>query len=142
MQIRKNRSRWRKRTHVILTLVLILFVFSILGWVTRPLETETLKVSFTVGRSIGFNVDTDELNFGKVTPGGSATRNIIIENEYENPVKVRIFISKNIANFVFARNNYVVSPKATTKIPITLKVPGDMDFGNYTGKIRFESRKA
>lgn len=141
MPARKNSHKARRRFYALIIISLILFSFSIWGWVNKPIKTEIIDVKFIIGESIGFSINQTELNFGKVTPGGSATRKIIVENDYDAPIRIEILVSNNIANFIFSEKDYVVPAKNTTKIPITLVVPEHIDYGNYSGKIKIESYK-
>ena len=131
----------RRNNYILLVIILILVVFSIWLWISRPLKVETLDVRFIVDKNIGIDLNSSELNFGKLTRGGSSVRNVIAENTYEYPIKVKIFVSRNIADYVFSDSEIVILPGEKTKIPISLKLPKDISFGNYSGEIRFEFRK-
>jgi len=132
----------RKNSYLMLALALVLFLFSIWMWVSRPLKTDVLKVEFAVGETLGVNLDSSSLNFGRVTLGGSAVRNVNIENNYGFPIKIKIFADKNIAEFITTEPSLVLQTGESLKLPVTLQIPEDMDFGNYSGKIKFEYRKA
>lgn len=138
--MKKRKSKKRKEYFIIFFISLILFIFSIWLWTARPLKVETLNIEFEVGKTFGVTVDTNELNFGRVTPGSSITRNIIIDNTYEEPIRTKILATKNIVDFLFVDSDFIMLPGNKTKIPLTLKIPEDASFGNYKGKIKFEFR--
>ena len=133
----------RKKVNYILSVIaLVLITFSIWLLVSRPLEIRELKVEFIVGENPGFNLDSDKLNFGRLTLGGSAVRGISIKNEQEIPIKLKVFASKNIADFISVESGQILLPGQNISVPVTLNIPKDMPLGNYSGKIKFEFRKA
>jgi hypothetical protein len=127
---------------LLFVLAIVIISFSIWSLTQRPIETKTMDVEFSVGATAGANVDTDKLYFGRAVPDGSIERAVNIENSHDFPVKINIFVTKNIADYIILDQEFVASPKNLTRVPITLKVPEDMPYGNYTGKIRFEFRKS
>lgn len=130
-------ARW-----VFLSLIIVILAFSILTSKLRPVESRTMEVEFSVGDTTGINVDTDKLYFGRIVRGGSAQRTVNIENGYIFPLRVKIFASKEIIDYIFLDNEFIVEPGKVTHVPITLNVPLDMPYGNYSGKIRFDLLKA
>jgi len=132
------KKRNKKINYLILTGIVILVVFSIWTFRLRPIESETLEVNFSVGSTTGIIVDTDKLYFGRLVPGGSSERAINIENGYSYPLKVKISATQNIMDYIFIDGDFIIEPGSTAKIPITLKIPESMPYGDYAGKIRFD----
>jgi hypothetical protein len=122
-------------------LAIILTAFSIWNLIQRPIEVRTMEVNFSVGATMGVNIDTDKLYFGRVAPGGSSERAVNIENTHDFPVKIKIFATDNIADYIFLDKEFIASPNNITQVPITLKVPESTPYGDYTGELRFEFRK-
>ena len=141
MEKRKNKTT-NKRNYILLLVSIALIIFSIYLWISRPLETKVLNAEFIVDKNIGVDLNSSELNFGKISPGGSVVRRVIIENNYEFPVKAKIFASRNIINFLYADGEYILTPGEKIYAPINLRVPEGMEFGNYSGKVKFEFRKS
>jgi len=133
----ENIKNKRKRV-IFLMIIVALLIFSIWTFTVRPVESKTLDVEFSVGATSGVNVDTDKLYFGRIIPGGSAERRIRIENGYHFPVKLKISASKEIAEYIVIDKEYIAEPGKETAVPITLVVPVDTPYGNYTGKIKFD----
>jgi hypothetical protein len=131
------------KLYILLSIVAIVLVcFSVWDWMCRPLNVITIDAEFIVGDHTGVNLDTDKLYFGMVVPGGSSERAAKIENTYDFPVKIKVFVTKNIADYIFLDRDFIAPPNNITKIPVAVYVPDDLPYGNYTGKIRFEFRKA
>ena len=128
--------------YIILFIIVILVAFSLYIWMSRPLKVQTLDVSFTVGDTIGVDLNSSLVSFGRVLREGSAVRNVIVKNEYDYPVKIDIFVSKDISEYVSVSSYFVILPGEEIRIPINLKIPEDMEFGEYSGKIKFEFIKS
>lgn len=112
---------------------LFLFVFS------KPLQVKEFDFSFIVEEGIaGFDVNTSSLTFGKLSPGNSEVRSVLIENNYEFPVEVNILITKEFMNLFSVESGFIIQPRGTLSVPITLSIPENLDEGNYNGKIKFE----
>ena len=104
----KRKSKTKKWCFLVLGILLILIIFFFYIWVSSPLKVETLDVSFIVGPSIGFDLNSSLLTFGMITPGGSGARKVFIENNYDFDVVVDIFVSENILEFIFSSSQVVI----------------------------------
>ncbi len=132
----------KKTNTVLLAIILILVLFIIWTFRVRPVETKTMDVKFSVGKTTGINVATDKIYFGRIVPGGSSERVVNVENGYSFPVKVKVSASKEISPYIHLDKEYIAEPGEITKVPITLKVPDYTPHGNYTGELRFDLVKA
>jgi hypothetical protein len=135
---KKNIMKKNKFSILLFIVAIILICVSIASWIYRPIEVRTIDVEFSVGATAGINLDTDKLYLGRVSPGGSMSRAVDIENSYDYPVEIKIFVTKNIADYLLLDKEFIALPKNITKVPISLIIPEDMAYGNYTGKLRFE----
>ncbi len=131
-----------KNDYILIVIISILIVFSVYLMTYNPIETKILNVRFIVDERIGIDVNSSELNFGKILPGNSAVRRVSAENNFNFPVKMKIFVSKDISNFIFIEREYTLLPEEKILIPITLKIPQQTGFGSYSGELKFEFRKA
>lgn len=127
--------------YTLLVFSLFLVFSSIFIWtsISRPIGVEELDVRFIVGENPGFDLDLDVLAFGRIQPGMSSTRKITINNPYDFPIEVKIFVSKNIAEYIVAESSVYIYSDKNISLTINLIIPEDLDFGNYSGKIRFET---
>jgi hypothetical protein len=144
MEKPKRKNRWisrRNLNYLLLALAVALILFSFYSLSLAPFKTDVLNVRFMVGKTIGIDLNSSEVNFGMINPGGSATRNVIIHNDYNHPILIDISVSRNIVKYLFVDSSFSVSINESIKIPIKLGLPKDLEFGNYSGKIKFEFRK-
>ena len=96
-------------------------------------------MSLIVGNHTGFDVNTEKLTFGMITPtGSSCTRYIFISNKKDYPLKVYISFYGNFADWVSVSDNYfVLKPDEEKKLSFTASAPRDAAYGNYSGTARF-----
>lgn len=134
-------KRNKKLNYLLLIIALILIIFTIWTWVSKPLKIDILDVKFEVGEITGIDIDSSKLNFGRILKDSSVVRNVVVENEYEFPVKIDIFVTKNIHDYLFLNSKVVLPSKEDIKIPITLYVPKNIELGNYSGQIKFRFKR-
>ena len=97
----------------------------------------TYEMHLEVGSTSGFNLDTDKLYFGRVVPGSSASRDVIINSSYSSPLRVALEKSGPVADLVvFSENNFVLMPGEHKKVSGSVAVPLNMSYGVYTGTLR------
>lgn len=140
MEIKKRNSLILKRKvdFILLAIALILLVFSAFLWFSKPLKIITFDIKFAVGENIGFDLNSSELNFGKLAPGGSSQKSFILQNEYNFPIETKVFLSNNLLGLISVEKEYSLAPGQEIKIPVTLQIPKNYSFGNYSGKIMFK----
>jgi len=119
----------------------ILIIFTISLWMNKPLKVETMDLKFMVGDTVGIDLNPSGLIFGRVIQGGEATRSVIVDNDYDFDVRLKILVSKDLADYVYTESQLIIPAKESIQIPISLKVPQDIMYGNYSGKIKFEFRR-
>lgn len=109
----------------------------------KPIDFKEFDVSFKVDKTVsaGFDVSTDALRFGSINPGGGGKREVIITNNYDFPLEIKVLLSENLQGLVSSDTGVVAMPDENVSIAVKLAIPGDMEDGNYMGKIRFEMYK-
>ena len=140
-EIKKLKKKNRKINYVLFVFCLILIIYSIWLWTNKPLETRILEAKFIIGENIGVNLNPGELNFGKLTPGDTMIRSVYVKNEHEFPIKLKIFVDKDIIDFITVEPRYTLLPEENVSIPFILRVPKETSFGYYSGEVKFEFRK-
>ena len=102
-------------------------------------DVREFNITLTVGEHAGFDVDTEKLAFGMVSPGGnSCTRYIFISNKKDYPLNVHINFYGNLAEWITVSENYfVLEPGEEKKLSFSASAPKGSAYGNYTGKARF-----
>jgi hypothetical protein len=75
------------------------------------------------------------LAFGGVTPLGSSTRNLLISQNLDDVVKVKIILSGEFIDWVsISENNFKLKKGETKKIAFVAKVPQNVEHKKYHGK--------
>lgn len=92
---------------------------------------ERVEYLFFVDETIGFDVESDLLRLGAVTPGGSATRSIHLQHPTATTAQAR---------FIGEGNNWLYAQEASfeegvAQLKITLAVPIDAAYGEYRGEV-------
>ncbi|MDD5416594.1 MAG: hypothetical protein PHU12_01310 [Candidatus Aenigmarchaeota archaeon] len=129
----------------ILTILAILSVI-LLGYSifdnTNYLEDINLNMHIQVNNYTGFNVDTDAIYFGTMPPGGSGQRDITIKNIENHSIKVTILTGGNISEWVSTIDNrFILEPNEERNTTLTVKIPKDAEYGNYTGIAKIRLKK-
>ncbi len=102
-------------------------------------DVREFNMSLIVGNRTGFDVNTEKLTFGMITPtGSSCTRYVFVSNEKDYPLKVYINFYGNFAEWVSVSDNYfVLNPGEEKKLSFSASAPRYAAYGNYTSKARF-----
>jgi hypothetical protein len=133
-----------ERKNKILTLTSIaaaILVFSLI--LTAPLDSQTIPTAFVAGEKMGFNLDPGELNFGKIIPGGSATRDITIKNTYKYPTLTKIKSSGEISKYIIvSENNILLQPNESKNITFSVFAEVGIELKEYPGEITIITKKA
>ena len=136
-----------KKNHIfilLLVIALISITTTILFYSFYIIENvREFDMNLIVGNHTGFDVNTEKLTFGMITPtGSSCTRYIFISNKKDYPLRVYINFYGNFANWVSVSDNYfVLKPDEEKKLSFTASAPRDAAYGNYTGTARFVFKK-
>jgi len=135
-----------KKTNLIILLITLVFltmgVVSLINFYYYTLEIRTIDVDFKVGNRIGINLDTDKLWFGMIKPGSSATRSLMVTNDYEFPISIEFLVKGELKNnLAFSENNIPINSKELKEISVTAYAPQDMPYGNYSSTIKVVLRR-
>lgn len=109
---------------------------------SRPFDVRTLDVRFIVGDSVGLEINTSSLTFGRVVPDTVSSRVVFIDNPYDFPVGVTIFIDPSLSKYLTtAEPSFSIEPASRYNASFTLFVPSGTTFGSYGGSLRFEFKR-
>ena len=141
--MRKKRKRKNNFLNLMLIMIaLILIIVSAYQFYNKPLETRFFEIKFIVGSNPGIGIFPEELHFGKLTPGGAAIKTITLKNDYKFPIKMQILLSDNLQNLIsFNDISPSIMPGESILLPVTLSIPRNMSYGNYTGRMMLEFKK-
>jgi len=102
----------------------------------------TLDMNVKIGYNLGLNVDGDSIKFGKLMPGTSGERSILINNNATYPLRVVILKSGYIADWVkISENNFILKEKESKEVIFEAFAPTNVGVGNYTGKVKVIFKK-
>ena len=127
---------------IVILISVIVLIFSITNYLNKPIEKREFEVKFAVesGRA-GFDINGSALTFGIIPPGGGGTRKIDIENNHDFPVKVKFFVSENLAGYMEFPEEMILERGQKETISVNINMPRDAEQTNYTGIFRIEFYK-
>jgi|APSaa5957512622_1039677.scaffolds.fasta_scaffold04969_5 hypothetical protein len=132
----------QKRNKIIILSLLTLTIISILI-ISQPIEKQKIPTRLIVAEHPGFDLGPGNINIGQISPGGSARRNITIENTQIFPTITTIRSSGETSKFIIvSENNFMLQPNESTNIMITGHAPSDTPYGDYRGDIIIITNKA
>ncbi|MBU3913334.1 MAG: hypothetical protein KKE50_04535 [Nanoarchaeota archaeon] len=124
-------------------LVLIGMFACKLAGVFSLLETKEFYARAVVSERNGFDLNNSALIFGEILPGGSASREVFIENSYNKSVRIRIYSVGNISKLLSGfEENFVLGRNETKKVGFSVYAPRNAELGVYDGKIVIEVRRS
>lgn len=130
-----------KRNNIIVFSAAIFLTIAIIT-INLPLDKEIVPVRFTLGEKTGFDIAPGELSFGKIEVNQSATRDILIENNFDRPVKISIKSSGEISDHIIvSENNFRLNPQESKNITFSVYTKGLTEFREYNGEIEIISKK-
>lgn len=135
----------RKRYYWLLFFSALILVISFASFMlhSRVLETKTVHSNILVEKGVSaFDLNSSAITFGKVSPGGTSTRNVDFYNDLNFTVRVRIKSYGRINDFISYDNNVIVGPLERKKISFNAFVPEDTKEDLYEGEVIFEVTRA
>jgi hypothetical protein len=88
-----------------------------------------------IDNTLGINTDADALRFGKLTPGASVERKIVVKNNASRSLSVSILNSGNAAAFIEVLDtSFVLGQNTEREVKFKAYAPEDAEFGTYAGK--------
>ncbi|HLD18846.1 MAG TPA: hypothetical protein VJB90_02450 [Candidatus Nanoarchaeia archaeon] len=107
-------------------------------------EVQLINASarYSGGKSLGFNVDLDELSFGSLPANAPGHRNFFISHSKPYPLKVKIMVKGNLSQYLtLSKTDFILSPNVSEKIGGSVKFPQGTAIGNYTAVITIQFSK-
>lgn len=129
-----------------LLLIVLVIIFTFLTYIFYNSfiieKVYILDMKIKISDHFGLNADTDSINFGMLMPGTSGERAIFLNNNATYPLKVLILKSGYIAEWVkISENNFILKEKENKEIIFEAFIPKNINFGNYTGKVKVIFKK-
>lgn len=132
---RKNREILGR---VLLVALLVVVGFLVLNLVDSfgVLDRKKIPASFSVSDHVGFDLNDSALTFGLIRPGNSASREMIVKNEFDGDVRVVIRSHGDISDFlIVSENDFVLEAFETRNIRFNVFAPMDGSFREYNGMV-------
>ena len=139
--MRKFIKNSRSRRIILITLVLIIFLLSVILYSNfidyiSILEKKETYASVNVADYIGFDVNATALKFGTISPGNSGSKKIYLENTYSYDVSIEIYVEGEIMKFLeVSDNNFILKKGDQKEVGFTVKIPKEAEYGTYEGKV-------
>ena len=117
-------------------LFLCIFLFSNLIDYLSVLEKQEIYAKVEVSDHYGFDINGSALVFGMLIPGTSASKEISIENNHDQIVKIEIYATGEIKDFIrVSENNFVLIPREFKEINFDVYIPKGAEHRIYDGKV-------
>ncbi|MEE9405960.1 MAG: hypothetical protein V3V26_00980 [Candidatus Aenigmarchaeota archaeon] len=117
-------------------IVMAAFGTSVVFFLSHSQEITEVRMHLKVSNYTGFNLDTDALYFGTISPGGSGTRELNLVNG-EGEKRTMVFLIGELGKWVYpAENNFIIGKNSNRSLKFTVVVPQDAEFGEYEGTVR------
>ena len=131
-----------KTLHVIGLVLAAALLTSLLVYAALELQpvknTQETSYVFSINQSIGFDVASDVVRLGAVTPGATARREVTIDSDTGSYITTTF--SGPGSEWLYAQPSRAEIQNGTAKISIVLNPPENATFGRYEGTIVFETR--
>ena len=125
-----------KTTKYIVLLAVFAFAIPFILNNNSGTEKTTLKTSFLLGNKSGFDLNPNELTFGRITQNGSASRDITITNNHDKKRQISIQSSGEIKKYIIvSENNFYLNPKQSKNITFSVYASNTTEFRKYSGQI-------
>ncbi len=126
----------------IVVFVLVVVLLFLIFFRNSKVDERFLDVTFSVDNKLGMKINTSSLDFGIVPAGAAITKKVVLDNGFEFPVKVKVFVDKEIEDYVFSENDFIILSGESKKVEFVLSLPQDTVKGEYSGKIKMSFYKA
>lgn len=131
----------RKNKVIVLILTIILAISILI--LNAPLHSQTIPTRFIAGENMGFDLGPGNLNFGKIVPGQSVSREITITNEFNKPTITKIESSGEVSScIIVSENNFILESEESKKITFLCLPKAGIELKEYTGQITITTKKA
>lgn len=125
-----------KYVFFVVLIIGILFLIFLFNSFFLTLDEKSVEVSFEVSNISGIDLNESSLEFGKIIPGSSSTRNLIIGNNYPYPIFVKISSFGNISDFISFEDEVYIGEGYSYPIAVSVQIPKGQEYGKYTGYIK------
>jgi len=101
-------------------------------------DQASIPMSLSVGTVIGVNVEGSTLVFGGLPRGAQSVKTLSLTNYKSTPVKIKTRVEGTLKTWTTAPAEITLAGDETKKIDVTVNVPENAEYGNYTSTFIFE----
>ncbi|HII72780.1 TPA: hypothetical protein HA265_08545 [Candidatus Woesearchaeota archaeon] len=140
--MKKAKKTLSLKTAILLVLLIFFIGVSISTWYYSIfkvvlVKTFDLEVKVSESHLVGFNVDPT-LHYGKVPSiGGIAEKKIMLKNDFDFPVRVRLRAKGEATEFFqLEDNDFILEPGTTRGLNSYMEIPPGTAEGIYVGEAK------
>lgn len=126
---------------VLISIFAVMIALNIYIIAIKPLMEVSVPANVVFGETIGISAANESLDFGVLPLGVSSTKKVVIENTYNFPIHVIVYVNGEIRNYVYGENHFSVEAGESYEYMVNIAVPSDGEFGKYSGNIVFVFQK-
>lgn len=143
--LKKKKDRKKILLIFVITLLIISLIFLIFSIIkvinySKIIEKKEIGAYLIVSDHYGFDVNNTIFAFGMVVPGGSVTRQLIVQNKYDFPISVEVVPKEDMKKFV-ENQKFIVLKNQTIIKAVSAHTSFKTNYGNYTGNISIIVRR-
>ena len=104
-------KKLRKKTELLILGLLVMFCLVLLANLISNLiilDEKKIYTSVIISDHAGFDLNKTALTFGMIQASGSASRALIVENNFKDSAKVIISAEGSISDFLIVSENHLV----------------------------------
>ncbi len=133
------------KKHFIALIICIAVILSLFFAASRSqvVQKQYIPIFVKVAPYVGLSVDKDKLHFGAVPRGGSSRRMIFLYNNDTYAKSVSIKTTGQASKWLrLSDNNFKLASYENKTLNVTMSIPKDAEYGNYTGNLILYFKKA
>jgi hypothetical protein len=143
-----KRKTEKRQINSFFALILLVFIFILiiiiicnLAEFFSVIDVKSLDARVIVSNRTGFDINSSALIFGEVMPSGAATRDIFIDNNHNEVIRIKIYSTGNISSFLQFESDFILQKNKTRKVGFSVYIPKGTKHGIYNGKVIIEVKK-
>ena len=141
MQEKVKKSKYKLILSIVIAVIifiLCILLYSNLIDFISTYETREIYAQVVISNGFGVAINGTSLIFGMIPQGGTSRKEIMLENNYKEDARFKIYIEGNISDFlIVSENNFILKPNETKTLTFTTHPPNNAGLGTYDGKVIF-----
>lgn len=116
---------------------IVLFFLALCSSKFEILEEREILAKVTIGETSGFDANPTMLSFGTITHNSFSKREVMIENNYNFPIQVEVFVEGNISKILLFEKRINLDSGEKEIVEFRATVLNGEEQGFYSGKVKF-----